>query len=349
MFRQPAGHQSRWNQVVSRIARRRVVRASFMAGILVLALATNAFADIPDHAQVFHACILSGNLPIPGMGTMRVIDTEKGQSCTRNETPVSWDATGATGPTGAVGPQGPAGADGATGPQGPTGPAGADGAVGAQGPAGADGAVGPVGPVGPAGADGAVGPVGPVGPQGPAGADGAVGPVGPVGPAGVDGAVGAQGPQGPAGADGAVGPQGPAGNGIAAFGYFYNTTAEALLLIPTPVTLDSSGPTSNISNIPGTAAIIFNSAGIYKVTYLFNGTVTLGSQIGLTLNGIPVFGSTYSMPPVVGGSELTGQAYITVAAGDVLNLTGAGVTLAQQLPGQVNASITIEQIGTPLP
>ena len=100
MIKRPTGQKSRWSQVISRLARQRVVLAGLVAALLVLALATNAFASIPDHSNVFHGCVQSGTLPIPGQGILRLIDTDKGQTCTRYETPVSWNANGTAGPTG---------------------------------------------------------------------------------------------------------------------------------------------------------------------------------------------------------------------------------------------------------
>ena len=95
-----------------------VVGATLGALALIIAFAANAFASIPDNANVYHGCVQSSNLPIPGQGTLRLIDTAKGQSCTRYETPVSWNAAGDTGPTG------PQGATGATGVAGTAGTAG---------------------------------------------------------------------------------------------------------------------------------------------------------------------------------------------------------------------------------
>jgi len=120
----------RWRQRMSQFTSQRIVVATIVASILALALATNAFASIPDQQQVFHACVQSGNLPIPGQGSVRIIDTAKGQACTRYETPISWSANGTTGPVGPIGPTGPTGIAGPAGTSGDTGPTGATGATG---------------------------------------------------------------------------------------------------------------------------------------------------------------------------------------------------------------------------
>ena len=140
----------RWGQAVSRIAKRRIVRSGIVAVILIVALATNVFADIPDQSNTFHGCVQNGSNFLSGWflfgsskGNLRLIHTENGQSCNSNETAVSWSANGATGPVGATGPAGPtgvAGPAGASGPSGPTGVAGAAGPSGASGPSGPTGA-----------------------------------------------------------------------------------------------------------------------------------------------------------------------------------------------------------------
>jgi len=150
-----------------------------------------------------------------------------GATCSRGETPLSWNQVGPQGPAGATGPQGdpgPAGPTGATGPMGPVGPAGPKGdagpqgpkgdvgAQGPQGPAGATGPQGPAGPAGPAGPQGPAGPMGPPGVQGPLGMEGPAGQIGPEGPPGATGAAGPAGPKGDPGPKGDVGPQGPKGD-----------------------------------------------------------------------------------------------------------------------------------------
>jgi hypothetical protein len=118
--------------------------------VLIMALAANAFASIPDHNDVYHACVQSGNMPLPGAGSIRMIDTERGQTCNRFEKPISWNANGLTGVTGASGATGPQGIAGPSGPTGETGPEGATGASGANGLTGDTGPSGPSGPTGPA-------------------------------------------------------------------------------------------------------------------------------------------------------------------------------------------------------
>ena len=66
-----------------------------------------AYATIPDGGGVIHACYQKNQ------GTLRVIDTEKAQTCSNSETQLNWSQTG---------PQGPQGIQGPKGDTGPTGP-----------------------------------------------------------------------------------------------------------------------------------------------------------------------------------------------------------------------------------
>jgi hypothetical protein len=75
--------------------------------------AGSTYAAIPDSNNVIHAC--RGR----ALGVVRIIDTERGERCTRLEDPVEWNQQGPVGP---IGPAGPAGRDGAVGPAGPSAP-----------------------------------------------------------------------------------------------------------------------------------------------------------------------------------------------------------------------------------
>jgi len=116
------------SQVVS-IRRRSVVAAASAVAAFGLLAGSVAFATgvIPGPDGVIHGCFQnSSNGDGGNKGTLRVIDPAT-QHCSKSETAISWNQTGAQGP---AGPQGLQGASGAAGPQGP------QGAAGAQGPAG---------------------------------------------------------------------------------------------------------------------------------------------------------------------------------------------------------------------
>lgn len=102
-----------------RARRARLRRPSFYeAAAIALGAASLggvAFAAIPDSTtKEISGCY-------PQNGTLRVIDTQSGDSCRRTETALTWSQTG---PPGTPGPTGATGADGPTGPQGPPGVSG---------------------------------------------------------------------------------------------------------------------------------------------------------------------------------------------------------------------------------
>jgi hypothetical protein len=87
-------------------------------GVLVLAAigagagASAVSLAIPDANGVIHGCYkkLSSN-----QGTLRVIDSEVGETCSSAEVPLNWNQTGPQGPGGPAGPQGPQGVQGPAG------------------------------------------------------------------------------------------------------------------------------------------------------------------------------------------------------------------------------------------
>jgi hypothetical protein len=83
----------------------RLIRPAVVALVIVGALVAGgiAYATIPDGGGVIHGCYLKG------LGTLRVIDTDKAQSCSKLENPLNWSQTGPQGPQGPQGPTGPAG------------------------------------------------------------------------------------------------------------------------------------------------------------------------------------------------------------------------------------------------
>lgn len=79
-----------------RLAALLVVAAGLAAGGI-------AYASIPDSNGVIQGCYAKSR------GQLRVIDTDKGQTCTANENPLNWNQTGPLGPPGPPGPPGPTG------------------------------------------------------------------------------------------------------------------------------------------------------------------------------------------------------------------------------------------------
>lgn len=125
---------------------RRVITTTAV-GALALGTAGVAVASVPSANGVIHACLSPP-------GTVRVIDTDAGQTCRSNETPLDWNQQGLPGPQGVPGSAGVQGPAGPAGPKGDTGPAGPQGPPGQTGPAGAQGLQGPQGVQGPPGPPG---------------------------------------------------------------------------------------------------------------------------------------------------------------------------------------------------
>ena len=171
--------------------RNRSFGSGLTIGIVVTTIISGslAFAAVQTSSStaVLSACVDKST------GAMRMSN-----SCTSNETAVSWNIAG---PTGATGAKGDRGEKGLTGSTGGTGRAGNTGATGAKGERGEKGLTG---------ATGATGKPGPTGPRGPSGgATGAsaydlwvtAGHAGTVNDF-LSSLVGPQGTQGPAGVDG---------------------------------------------------------------------------------------------------------------------------------------------------
>jgi hypothetical protein len=119
--------------------------------------------------------------------------------------------------------------------------------------------------------------------------------------------------------------------------------------IEATVTFDHNGVlTSGISHAPGTAGIKVTAAGDYQITFSVSGVEP--GQFGLMVNGAsPPFDTVYGSG--AGTQQDTGQAILTLAAGDVVTLvnhsSAAAVTL-QTLAGgtqtNVNASVVIDRL-----
>ncbi len=73
--------------------RSRRARMVALVIVVVLGLAAGglAYANIPDSGGVIHGCYKKTS---PNQGTLRVIDTERGQNCLSNENALDWNQTG---------------------------------------------------------------------------------------------------------------------------------------------------------------------------------------------------------------------------------------------------------------
>jgi hypothetical protein len=107
--------------------------------------------------------------------------------------------------------------------------------------------------------------------------------------------------------------------------------------------------TAGIAHTPGNSTITFTNAGVYRVEFI--ASVTEPGQLVLALNGIEIPSTVYGR--ATGTSEISGQAILSISAGDVLTLrnpTGNSPALtftpnAGGTHADVSASIVIEQVG----
>jgi hypothetical protein len=97
---------------------KRIAQLVIVCAAAALGGAAIAYAAIPDHAGVIHACYRKDG------GALRIVDSEKGQKCMALESELVWNQRGTQGPPG---DQGRPGATGPTGPAGPQGPPGTSG------------------------------------------------------------------------------------------------------------------------------------------------------------------------------------------------------------------------------
>ena len=73
---------------IRRVTRRAGVVGAAMGAVGVTAIATGA---IPTGGGTINGCYEKA-------GSLRVIDTDAGQACTKNEKPLAWNVAGPTGP-----------------------------------------------------------------------------------------------------------------------------------------------------------------------------------------------------------------------------------------------------------
>jgi hypothetical protein len=117
----------------------------------------------------------------------------------------------------------------------------------------------------------------------------------------------------------------------------------------TDVPLANNGPMSSGVTYASNGQITIAVAGVYHVSFL--ASVTEPGQLELTQNGTPLPSTVYGR--ATGTSEISGQAILNVAAGDVITLRNpAGnspaltfTPIAGGTQPDVSASITIEQVG----
>ena len=154
---------------------------------------------------------------------------------------------------------------------------------------------------------------------------GATGPAGPTGPTGPEGTIGATGPIGPTGATGPTGPTGPSGTNPAVFAYKYNDegntkelTANQTEQIDLAINSEASGISVTLEN-----SMIINTLGIYKIEYIFSGTISENAALVIELenNGISINGSEISKDLIANtDTDFHGAVIINANQNDVINI-----------------------------
>ena len=77
------------------------MKTIFISALMLVAMAVSLATPSTAQASTIYACELKA------IGTIRIVSSTA--TCTKYETPISWDTGGAAGPAGPAGPQGPAG------------------------------------------------------------------------------------------------------------------------------------------------------------------------------------------------------------------------------------------------
>lgn len=204
----------------------------------------------------------------------------------------------------------------------------------------AGGGSGPAGPTGPKGAAGARGPVGPAGPAGPAGPQGERGDSGAVGPSGPPGAPGRTGAAGTNGTDGAD------GTGLASWGYAANTSASSIPVTGagTTIALPDAQDVRGILVSGGGNLFTVASTGTYRISYAVRLLSPIQVAGRVNVNGAAV-GALISDEILDPRELVTGEAIVSLTAGDVLSLQLYGSPINANLRSGAGATLAIEQLG----
>jgi hypothetical protein len=90
-----------YRQAPAKLSRRAAIVGATAA--LIVGFSVAAYATIPDSSGVIHGCRKNSD------GSVRVIDSDLGQTCASGWTALNWSQAGPQGPIGPTGPQGPTG------------------------------------------------------------------------------------------------------------------------------------------------------------------------------------------------------------------------------------------------
>ena len=172
---------------------------------------------------------------------------------------------------------------------------------------------------------------------------------GPAGPQGAPGPKGDRGATGEAGKAGETGPPGPLGpSSYAEFFALMPPDNAATVAAGNAVQFPQNGPQAGGVSRAGPSAFVLSSAGTYRVSFVVS--VTEAGQLELTRNGTELAYTVNGR--ATGTSQITGEALVTAAAGDVISVinpagNSPALTITPLAGGThpVAASLVIEQLG----
>ena len=103
------------------------------------------------------------------------------------------------------------------------------------------------------------------------------------------------------------------------------------------------GPLVNETHTPGTAPVTVILAGNYQIDYSVSITAGVGSEIAIAVNGT-VDAST-PITALATAGQVTGQAILTLAAGDSITLRNDSATpFTLTASPEVGAQLTIDKL-----
>jgi len=131
---------------------------------------------------------------------------------------------------------------------------------------------------------------------------------------------------------------------LAAFGYIYTDDAVAQVVAGgADVIFSNNGPLVNETHTAGTAPVTVTLAGNYQIDYSVSITAGVGSAIAIAVNG--VVDSSTPITVLVTTGQVTGQAILTLAAGDVITLNNNSATpFTLTTTPDIGAQLTIDKL-----
>jgi hypothetical protein len=114
---------------------------------------------------------------------------------------------------------------------------------------------------------------------------------------------------------------------------------DATIVGGADVPFSNNGPLSGVTHTAGSTSVTVVTAGTYQIFYGASITVGVGSAIAIAVGGTP--DASTNIAALVSSGELTGEAILTLAAGDVITLTNNSAipfttTLAPAVGAQLN-------------